>query len=474
MQIVAGLEIHIQLATKTKAFSNSPVGFGGQPNERASEIDIGMPGTLPVVNKEMLKQAIMLGTWLNSEVSQKISFARKHYFYPDLPKGYQITQDENPILLGGYIDYVVGDETKRCSLHHAHLEEDAGKSVHGYQHGKSGVDLNRAGQPLLEIVTDPCLHSIEEVVAFLKQLHSIVTYLEICDGNMQEGSFRCDVNVSIRENEDAPFGTRVELKNMNSFKFIQKALEFEINRQINCLEDGITIVQETRQFNEATGKTESMRGKETAHDYRYFKDPDLPSIWIDESFITDARSRLPQSPFERLDRFITLGVPKVEANIIAYNKHMGNIFHHLVDHNIDAKTAANWLLGPVSELANKQQLLLKEIPVSQDNLLELLQALNDGTISSKMAKDVLKFMWDEQKTASQIIEEKGLKQLSSEDDIKPILSEILTANPDQLADYRNGKEKLFGFFIGQAMKATKGQANPAILNKLLKEMLNDK
>lgn len=473
MQIVAGLEIHIQLATKTKAFSSSPIDFGGTPNERASEIDIGMPGTLPVVNKEMLKQAIMLGSWLNADVSQLISFARKHYFYPDLPKGYQITQDENPILVGGYIDYDVNGETKRAKLHHAHLEEDAGKSVHGYLHGKSGVDLNRAGQPLLEIVTDPCLHSIEDIVAFLKRLHSIVTYLEICDGNMQEGSFRADVNVSIREDENAPLGTRVELKNMNSFKFIQKALEFEIERQIQCLEDNEEIIQETRQFNESTGKTESMRGKETAHDYRYFKDPDLPSIWIDEAFIEDARSRLPEHPNARLEQYLANGIPPLEANVVAFNKHMGNYYTYLIDKGIQSKTAANWLLGPVSELANKYQVLFSELPLSEQHLFELLDAMNKGTVSSKMAKDVLKFMWEEQKTAQQVIEEKGLKQVSDEGEIKAILQEIVDNNPNQTQQYREGKEKLFGFFVGQAMKATKGQANPAILNKLLKEVLSD-
>lgn len=471
MQIVAGLEIHIQLKTQTKAFSSSPIDFGGQPNERASEIDIGMPGTLPVVNKEMLKQAIMLGSWLNTTVAQKISFARKHYFYPDLPKGYQITQDVNPILVGGYLDFELDGKTMRCDLHHAHLEEDAGKSVHGYKQGISGVDLNRAGQPLLEIVTMPCLHSIEEIIAFLKRLYSIVTYLEICDGNMQEGSFRVDVNVSIRDDEHAPLGTRVEIKNMNSFKFIQKALEFEIDRQISAIEDDQEIFQETRQFNESTGKTESMRGKENAHDYRYFKDPDLPSIWIDQAFIDEAHSLLPESPNDRLTRFIDLGLSKVDASIIAFNKHMGNYFDYLTQSNITPKIAANWLLGPLSELANKHLLSFDSLPVSAEHLSELLTALNDGVVSSKMAKDVLAFMWAEQKTAQVIIEEKGLKQLSNEDDIRAILQSIIVQFPEQTNEYRSGKDKLFGFFVGQAMKATKGQANPSILNKLLKECL---
>ncbi|MEC7030170.1 MAG: Asp-tRNA(Asn)/Glu-tRNA(Gln) amidotransferase subunit GatB [Pseudomonadota bacterium] len=471
MQPVAGLEIHIQLKTQTKAFSASPIDFGGKPNDRASAIDIGMPGTLPVVNKEMLKQAIILGSWLNAKTNQKISFARKHYFYPDLPKGYQITQDENPILVGGYLDFDLNGKTIRCQLHHAHLEEDAGKSVHGYQPGTSGVDLNRAGQPLLEIVTEPCLHSIEEIIAFLKHLHSIVTYLEICDGNMQEGSFRVDVNVSMRENSDQPLGTRVELKNMNSFKFIQKALEFEIDRQMSLIDDGKDVVQETRQFNEASGRTESMRGKESAHDYRYFKDPDLPSIWIDQAFIDDALSRLPESPSDRQSRYMELGVSKVDATIIAYNKHMGNYFDFLIENNIQPKPAANWLLGPMSELANKSNKSFDDLPGSSKHLEELLKALHDGTVSSKMAKEVLGFMWEEKKPASLVIEEKGLKQLSNEDDIRAILNQIIDKFPDQTNEYRSGKDKLFGFFVGQAMKATKGQANPNVLNKLLKECL---
>ncbi len=446
-QIVAGLEIHIQLKTKTKAFSASPIDFGGRPNERASEIDIGMPGTLPIVNKEMLRQAIMLGTWLNSQTAQKISFARKHYFYPDLPKGYQITQDENPILIGGYLDYEVNGETRRCELHHAHLEEDAGKSVHGYKKGISGVDLNRAGQPLLEIVTEPCLHSIEDIIAFLKRLHSIVTYLEICDGNMQEGSFRVDVNVSIRDSAEKPLGTRVEIKNMNSFKFIQKALEYEIGRQVACLEDNITIIQETRQFNESTSRTESMRNKESAHDYRCLKDPDIPSIWIDQAFIDEAQSRLPESPGSRVSRYAKLGLSKVDASIIAFNKHMGNYLDHLVLHSIDAKSAANWLLGPLSELANKHAVSYAKLPISAENLTDLLIALNDGAVSSKMAKEVLGYMWSENKTAQEIINEKGLKQLSNEDDIRAILESIITEFPNQASEYRSGKDKLFGFFV---------------------------
>lgn len=462
MQIVAGIEIHIQLQTKTKAFSASPIGFGGSPNERASAIDIGMPGTLPVVNKEMLSQAIMLGTWLNSKINALNTFARKHYFYPDLPKGYQITQDENPILTGGYLEYEVKGETKRCELHHAHLEEDAGKSVHGYKHGISGVDLNRAGQPLLEIVTEPCLNNIDEIIAFLKRMHSIVTYLGICDGNMQEGSFRCDVNVSIRKDEHAPLGTRVELKNMNSFKFIQKALEFEISRQTDLLEDGKKIVQETRQYNEKTGKTESMRDKETAQDYRYFKDPDIPAVWIDDAFIAEAVARLPESPTDRLEQYVSLGVPKTEATIIAYNKPMGDYLAYLIQQDLDPKLASNWLLGPVSEHANKEGLLFNALPISAKELAELLTALRDDIVSSKMAKEVFGFMWTEQKSAATIIEEKGLKQLTNEDEIAGIIMDIIQNNPSQVDAYRNGKDKLFGFFVGQAMKATKGQANPVM------------
>tara|TARA_A100001015_G_scaffold83379_1_gene92554 strand:- start:2578 stop:4014 length:1437 start_codon:yes stop_codon:yes gene_type:complete len=472
MQIVAGLEIHVQLTTRTKAFSSSPISFGGQSNSRANQVDIGMPGTLPVVNQEMLRQAIMLGTWLNSDITQKISFARKHYFYPDLPKGYQITQDEHPIIVGGYLDYELNGETKRCDIHHAHLEEDAGKSVHGYKPSVTGVDLNRAGQPLLEIVTEPCLHSIEEIVAFLKRLHSIVTYLEICDGNMQEGSFRCDVNVSLRPDENAPFGTRVELKNMNSFKFIQKAVEYEVARQTDLIAEGTPIVQETRLYNEAKNRTEGMREKENLNDYRYFKDPDLPAIWISDSFIQSAQKRLPISPMQRVKDYVEKGISAIDANIIAYNRHMGNYFDDMVSSGIDAKSAANWLLGPISALANKHQVLFANLPLSSQAIIELLRAQEKGTVSSKMAKEVLEYMWDEKKSAQQIIEERGLKQLNSEDDLKPILQEIIDNNPKQTEDYRNGKDKLFGYFVGQAMKATKGQANPELLNRLLRELLS--
>ena len=472
MQIVAGLEIHVQLTTRTKAFSSSEIAFGGNPNSRANEVDIGMPGTLPIVNKEMLRQAIMLGTWLNCDISQLITFARKHYFYPDLPKGYQITQDENPILVGGYLDIDLNGQTKRCEIHHAHLEEDAGKSVHGYQPGISGVDLNRAGQPLLEIVTQPCLFSIEEIVAFLKKLHSIVTYLEICDGNMQEGSFRCDVNVSLRKTDKDPLGTRVELKNMNSFKFIQKAVEYEIDRQQELLAEGKSIVQETRLYNEAKNATESMRDKENLADYRYFKDPDLPSVWISETFIEDARKKLPVSPMERLQSYIDIGLSEVDAKIIAYNKYMGNYFEAMLDLGIDKKSASNWLLGPVSALANKHQLLFSSLPLTAEAIGELLKALADGVVSSKMAKDVLEHMWNEQKDVHTILDEKGLKQMNNEDELTGILQNIIDNNEQQATEYRNGKEKLFGYFVGQAMKATKGQANPELLNRLLKRLLS--
>lgn len=472
MQIVAGIEIHVQLTTKTKAFSRAPIGYGGQPNERTNEVDLGLPGSLPVVNKEMVKMAIMLGQWLNSDVSKVITFARKHYFYPDLPKGYQITQDENPILVGGYLDFELDGEQKRCQIHHAHLEEDAGKSVHGYLPHVSGVDLNRAGQPLLEIVTEPCLYSIDEILAFLKRLHSIVTYLDICDGNMQEGSFRCDVNVSLRENETAPLGTRVELKNMNSFKFIQKALEFEVGRQTDIIQDGGQVKQETRLYNEAKGRTEGMREKEGLADYRYFKDPDLPSILINDDFIERAKKELPISPMTRVTNYQQQGLSQTDSLIIAYNRHMANLYDELIGQNIESKTASNWLLGPVSALANKHQIAFNQIPVPAADLVDLLHKLKEGVVSSKMAKEVYEFMWNEGKSASEVIEEKGLKQVSNEDDLIPIIQKIIDDNPKQAAEYRNGKDKLFGYFVGQAMKETKGQANPELLNRLLQKLLS--
>ena len=475
MYLVAGVEIHIQLATKTKAFSGSSTEFGQTPNSQASEIDIGMPGTLPVVNQEMLRQAIMLGTVLNCQVQNYITFARKHYFYPDLPKGYQITQDEHPILVGGELDFLLPNgEKESCLIHHAHLEEDAGKSLHGYQSGKSGVDLNRAGQPLLEIVTDPCLYSIEHTVAFLKTLHSIVTYLGICDGNMQEGSFRCDINISLRESSDAPLGTRVEIKNINSFKFIQRAMEYEVDRQTDLLESGGTIHQETRLYNEKTGKTESMRSKENLCDYRYFKDPDLPAIWISEAFISDAQQALPEHPTQRTQRYANMGIPEVEARIIAYNRAMGDYFD--ATHAIftdDPVMIANWLLGSISALANKDQIKLDQSPISPKDLAELLEQLHSGTISSKMAKEISEIMWSEKKSPKEIIAQKGFKQMNSTEELKPILTDLLNTHPKQVSDYRAGKEKLFGFFVGQAMKATKGQANPDVLHSLLKELLHE-
>lgn len=471
--VTAGIEIHVQLNTKTKAFSQSSTAFGAEPNHNTSQIDIGMPGTLPVVNKEMIRQAIMLGECLHSKVNQQITFARKHYFYPDLPKGYQITQDENPILIGGYLDYEVDGKNKRCEIHHAHLEEDAGKSVHGYQAGVSGIDLNRAGQPLLEIVTQPCLESISEVTAFLKRLHSLVTYLDICDGNMQEGSFRCDINVSIRADEKQPLGTRVELKNMNSFKFIQKALEYEINRQINCLAEGIEIKQETRLYNEAKQTTESMRGKENASDYRYFREPDIPAIWINDQFIEAARDKLPEKPEDRINRYTDMGVQAVDARILGYNRPMADFLDELVIKNHDPQAVTNLLLGPISALANKHLIDFANIPFSPTHLDSIMLKMEQGELSSKMAKEVIEHVWNEGLSVDEVIQKYQLKQLNSDEDLTKILQEILDKNPNQVAEFRSGKDKLFGFFIGQAMKATKGQANPEKLNQRLREMLND-
>jgi aspartyl-tRNA(Asn)/glutamyl-tRNA(Gln) amidotransferase subunit B len=469
--ITAGLEVHIQLNTKTKAFSASKVGFGDVPNQNTSQVDVGMPGSLPIVNKEMVKQAIQLGDCLESKVNQMIKFARKHYFYPDLPKGYQITQDDHPILVGGYLDYFVDGELKRCDIHHSHLEEDAGKSLHGYRYGQTGIDLNRAGQPLLEIVTEPCLNSIEEVIAFLKQLHALVTYLDICDGNMQEGSFRCDVNVSIRTSKEQPLGTRVELKNMNSFKFIQKALQYEINRQIDCLASGKEIRQETRLYNEKKQTTESMRKKEDANDYRYFQDPDIPAIWVNDRFIEDARSVVPEKPEDRVKRYTESGLQQVDARIIAYNKPMAEFLDEVTPHGHNIQSIANWLLGPISALANKDQIHFSKIPLTSVHLSQIMQKVKDSALSSKMAKDVIEYIWKEGLDVDAIIQKYNLKQLSSDDDIKAIIQQVLDNNPEQLEQFRAGKEKLFGFFVGQAMKASKGQANPERLNQLLKEML---
>ncbi|UTC24144.1 Asp-tRNA(Asn)/Glu-tRNA(Gln) amidotransferase subunit GatB [Candidatus Comchoanobacter bicostacola] len=467
-----GLEIHIQLSTKTKAFSSAPVQYGNQANQNIRIVDVAIPGTLPIVNKEMMKQAIMFGKCVDAQVNQKITFARKHYFYPDLPKGYQITQDENPILVGGSINYELNGKTKQCMLHHAHLEEDAGKSLHGYKKGTSGIDLNRAGQPLLEIVTEPCLESIDDAIAFLKQLHSLVTYLGICDGNMQEGSFRCDVNISVKPSKDAPLGNRVEIKNMNSFKFIQRALQYEIERQVEQINDGQKVHQETRLYNEKKQSTESMRSKENANDYRYFSEPDIPTIWIDEQFIADAISRLPEIPEDRVARYEAAGMQPTDARIIAYQRPMADFADQLIDYGHEIKTIANWILGPISALANKAQIDFASLPISSNDIHDILTKLVNGALSSKMAKEVLEHIWNEQKSVDEIIEKYGLKQLDSEEEIAKIIQDILEKNPNQLAAYRSGKDKLFGYFVGQAMKATQGQANPGKLNKILKEMLS--
>ncbi|MDC3180895.1 Asp-tRNA(Asn)/Glu-tRNA(Gln) amidotransferase subunit GatB [Gammaproteobacteria bacterium] len=469
--VTAGLEVHIQLNTKTKAFSGSKVGFGDTPNQNTSQVDIGMPGSLPVVNKEMVRQAILLGDCLNSKINQIIKFTRKHYFYPDLPKGYQITQDDHPILLGGFLEYYLNGELKRCEIHHAHLEEDAGKSLHGYRYGQTGIDLNRAGQPLLEIVTEPCLNGIDEIIGFLKQLHSLVTYLGICDGNMQEGSFRCDVNVSIRTSKDEPLGTRVELKNMNSFKFIQKALQYEINRQIDCLDSGQPVVQETRLYNEKRQTTESMRKKEDADDYRYFQDPDIPAIWVNDQFIEDAKSAVPEKPEDRINRYVKSGLQAVDARIIAYNKPMAEFLDQVTTDGHAPQPAANWILGVISALANKDQLEFSQIPFTPVQLSEIMNKVASQSLSSKMAKDVIEYVWKEQLSVADIISKYNLKQLSSDDDLKAIIQTVIDQNPTQLEQYKNGKDKLFGFFVGQSMKASKGQANPERLNQLLKEML---
>ncbi|HFQ91477.1 MAG TPA: Asp-tRNA(Asn)/Glu-tRNA(Gln) amidotransferase subunit GatB [Chromatiales bacterium] len=475
-ETVIGLEIHVQLATRSKIFSAASTAYGAAPNTQACAVDLGMPGVLPVLNGEAVRMAVKFGLAVEAHIAPRSVFARKNYFYPDLPKGYQISQYELPIVGLGHLDIHLEDGTsKRIGITRAHLEEDAGKSLHEDFHGCSGIDLNRAGTPLLEIVSEPDLRSAKEAVAYMKKIHALVRYLEICDGNMQEGSFRCDANVSVRPRGQTALGTRTELKNLNSFRFVERAIDLEVERQIDVLEGGGSVVQETRLYDSVRDETRSMRSKEEAFDYRYFPDPDLLPVVLDEAYIEAVRETLPELPDAKRERFMyEFGLSAYEAGVLTASRELADYFER-AERAADGETklTANWIMGDLMGALNKAGLDITECPVSAEMLGGMIRRISDETISGKIAKQVFAAMWQGEGDADQIIEQKGLKQVTDSAAIEQIIDSILTANPQQVEQYRAGKEKLFGFFVGQVMKATQGKANPAQVNAILKQKLGN-
>ncbi|WP_455380477.1 Asp-tRNA(Asn)/Glu-tRNA(Gln) amidotransferase subunit GatB [Acidihalobacter prosperus] len=475
-EVVIGLEIHAQLATKSKIFSGASTAYGAPPNTQACAIDLGMPGVLPVLNAEAVRMAAKFGIAIGATVAERSVFARKNYFYPDLPKGYQISQYELPIVRQGEIEIELENEqSKIIGVTRAHLEEDAGKSLHEGLAGVTGIDLNRAGTPLLEIVSEPDMRSAKEAVAYMKKIHSLVRYLGICDGNMQEGSFRCDANVSIRPRGSNEFGTRTETKNLNSFRFVERAINHEIERQIDVLEGGGSVVQETRLYDANSDETRPMRSKEEANDYRYFPDPDLLPVVIDTTFIETVREDLPELPDEKKHRFmIHHGLSAYDAGVLTTSRELADYYETVVlSSGGHAKLAANWVMGDFSAFLNKENKNISESPVSAEMLGALLARIEDNTISGKIAKEVFEAMWNGEGDADTVIEARGLKQITDVSAIEGIVDDIIAANPTQVEQYRGGKDKLFGFFVGQAMKITQGKANPQQLNEVLKRKLSE-
>ena len=472
-ETVIGLEVHVQLLTKSKLFSGAAAQYGAEPNTQACVVDLALPGVLPVMNREAARMATKLGLAIGAVVSPRSVFARKNYFYPDLPKGYQISQYELPVVQKGTLRIEVDGQEKIIGVTRAHLEEDAGKSLHEDFHGLTGIDLNRAGTPLLEIVSEPDMRSSKEAVAYLKKLHSLVTYLEICDGNMQEGSFRCDANVSVRPKGQKEFGTRAEIKNVNSFRFVEKAIEFEVERQIELLEGGGKVVQETRLYDSVKNETRSMRGKEEAHDYRYFPDPDLLPLVIEASFIEETRKTLPELPDAKAERFKQqYKLSAYDAGVLTATRAMADYYEQVVrDSGADPKIAANWVTGELAAFLNRDNKDISASPVTAPLMAGLLKRLADNTISGKIAKDVLAAMWAGEGDADAVIAKKGLKQITDNGAIEKAVDEVIANNPKQLEQFRAGKEALFGFFVGTVMKATQGKANPAQVNELLKKKL---
>jgi len=473
-EAVIGLEVHAQLLTDTKIFCGCSTKFGAAPNSHACQICLGMPGVLPVLNKKVVEFAMKMALATNCEINKSCSFARKNYFYPDLPKGYQISQYAYPLAEHGYVILDVDGKQKKIGITRIHMEEDAGKLIHDEHNPVSYVDLNRTGVPLIEIVSEPDMRSSEEAADYLKRLHEILVYLGICDGNMEEGSFRCDANVSIRPKGQKEFGTRAELKNMNSFRNVQRALEYEIKRQQYIVENGGTVVQETRLWDDAQGSTTSMRSKEEAHDYRYFPDPDLVPILVDKAWVEKIRKQIPELPLAKRERFVKdYQIPAYDAGVLTADKALADYYEEVVKLCAKPKAAGNWVMGDVLRFLNEEKREIKSCPITPVALAEMISLIDEGTISGKMAKDIVGEMYKTGKQPKKIIEEKGLVQITDEDELVKTITFIMEANPQQLKDYRGGKEKLFGFFVGQVMKATQGKANPQLVNELLKKCLPD-
>ncbi|MBI3344713.1 MAG: Asp-tRNA(Asn)/Glu-tRNA(Gln) amidotransferase subunit GatB [Gammaproteobacteria bacterium] len=473
-ETVIGLEIHAQLATKSKIFSGAPIVYGAPPNTQACAVDLGLPGVLPVLNAEAVRMAVKFGLAVGARIAPRSIFARKNYFYPDLPKGYQISQYELPVVAQGSIEIELEDGgAKTIGITRAHLEEDAGKSLHEDFHGMTGIDLNRAGTPLLEIVSEPDMRSAKEAVAYMKKIHSLVRYLEICDGNMQEGSFRCDANVSVRPKGQHEFGTRAELKNINSFRFVEKAINYEVQRQIELIEGGGSVVQETRLYDADKDETRPMRSKEEANDYRYFPDPDLLPLEIESAFIEQVRKSLPELPDEKKRRFMSEhGLSVYEAGVLTSSREVANYYEATLHAGGgEAKLCANWVMGELLGALNKDNLDITASPISPEQLGGMLRRITDNTISGKIAKQVFEAMWNKEGDADTVIKKKGLQQVTDSGAIEKVITEVIAKFPEQLAQYRSGQEKLFTFFVGQVMKASQGKANPAQVNDLLKEKL---
>jgi len=480
-ETVIGLEIHAQLATRSKIFSGSATAYGAPPNAQANLVDLGYPGVLPVLNAEAVRMAVKLGVAINARIAAQSVFARKNYFYPDLPKGYQISQYELPIVAEGALDIVLDDgQVKRIGITRAHLEEDAGKSLHEGLPGVTGIDLNRAGTPLVEIVSEPHLRSAKEAVAYMKKVHTLVRYLEICDGNMQEGSFRCDANVSVRPAGAHKFGTRAEIKNLNSFRFVERAINYEVARQIDILESGGQVVQETRLYDPDKGETRAMRSKEEANDYRYFPDPDLLPVVLEEALISSVRTTLPELPDQKAARFASqYGLSAYDAGVLTASRELAAYYEKVAAEGPKepeaaakwAKLAANWVMGELAATLNKQGLDITSSKVPPKQLGGLLLRISDQTISGNVAKVVFGTMWSGSASADAVIDAQGLRQITDTAAIERVIDEVMARNPAQLAEYRAGKDKLFGFFVGQVMKATAGKANPAQLNELLRRKL---
>ena len=472
-QAVIGLEIHVQLKTKSKIFSGASTSFGKEPNTQACAIDLGLPGVLPVLNKEAVMMAIKFGLAVNAQIQNNSIFARKNYFYPDLPKGYQISQFEIPIVSKGSLKIRVGDDFKEIRITRAHLEEDAGKSIHDMFNNDSAIDLNRAGTPLIEIVSEPDMTSADEAVEYLKTIHTLVKYLDICDGNMQEGSFRCDANISLKKSTDTKLGIRAEIKNINSFKFVEQAINYEIERQSEILDSGGEVVQETRLYDPAKNQTRSMRSKEEANDYRYFPDPDLLPVYIDDQDIKSIKSTMPELPEEKRIRFMRdYSLSEYDASVLITDKNLSLYFESVVQSKkLEPKNVANWILTDLLGLANKNRTAINELPITPDRLEQLLIFVHDGIISNKQGKAVLEKMWDTSKTPKEIIDSEGISQESNENEINKLVDKVLENHYKSVEEYMKGKDKLFGFFIGEVMKESKGKANPKIVNKILRERL---